>query len=106
MAATHRVPYSARLRRYPGKGGWTFVPVPERHAPPVTHAWGRTPVRATVDAVTWRTSVWRGKGGETLLAVPRHVRGSKGHGDFVRVTLSFTLSGAVPASGHGSRRPR
>jgi len=81
--------FTARLRRYPGNGGWTFAPVPEDCAPPVTHGWGRTPVRATVDGVTWETSVWRGRDGETLLAVPKHVRGGKDDGDEVRVTLEF-----------------
>jgi hypothetical protein len=81
--------FIARLRRYPGKGGWTFAPVPEECAPSVTHGWGRTPVRATVDGVTWETSVWRGRDGETLLAVPKHVRREKGDGDEVRVALEF-----------------
>ena len=81
--------FRAKLFRYPGEGGWTFVPVPERLAPPVTHAWGRTPVRATVDGHVWDTSVWRGKDGRTLLAVPKAARGSKGDGDTVRVTLEF-----------------
>jgi hypothetical protein len=82
--------FRAKLFRYPGKGGWTFVPVPERLAPPVTHQWGRTPVRATVDGHTWSTSVWRSKDGATLLAVPKGVRGAKGDGDFVNVSLVFT----------------
>jgi hypothetical protein len=83
--------FSAKLFQYPGKGGWTFAPVPETYTPPVTHAWGRTPVRATVDGRSWETSVWRGKTGETLLAVPKRIRGSKGHGDTVRVRIEFTL---------------
>lgn len=91
MTPSHHRAFTGKLRRYPGKGGWTFVPVPDQHAPPVTHGWGRTPVRATVDGITWDTSVWRGQDGETLLAVPKHVRGAKGHGDRVRVTLSFSL---------------
>ena len=75
--------------RYPGKGGWTFVEVPERLAPPVTHGWGRTPVHATIDQHTFDTSVWRGKDGRTLLAVPKVARGGKGPGDVVRVRLVF-----------------
>jgi hypothetical protein len=71
------------------KGSWYFVQVPERLAPPVTHAWGRTPVRATVGGHEWNTSVWRDKQGRTLLAVPAAVRGSKDHGDTVRVRLTF-----------------
>lgn len=82
--------FTARLRRWPGEGGWVFAPVPEEFAPPVTHGWGRTPVRATVDGQSWETSTWRGKNGETLLAVPKKVRGTKDDGDEVRVVIAFT----------------
>jgi Domain of unknown function (DUF1905) len=89
-----RLPYggefTAALFQYPGKGGWTFAPVPEKYAPPVTHGWGRTPVHATVDGHAWKTSVWRDKAGRTLLAIPKRVRGTKGHGDRVRVRLEFS----------------
>ena len=81
--------FRSTLFRYPGKGGWTFAPVPVRHAPPVTHGWGRTPVRASVNGYAWTTSVWRGKDGRTLLAVPLRARPGKGHGDTVRVTLEL-----------------
>ena len=81
--------FAGTLFRYPGTGGWTFVEVPERLSPPVTHAWGRTPVTATVDGMTWETSVWRGKDGRCLLAVPKNVRGGKGDGAAVNVRLVF-----------------
>lgn len=87
----HQVEFSTKLFRYPGKGGWTFAPVPARLAPPVTHGWGRTPVRASVDGYEWDTSVWRGKDGRSLLAVPKIARGRKGDGDRVRVRLTFSL---------------
>lgn len=79
--------FKATLWRFPGAGGWTFAVIPERHAPPATHAWGRTPVEATVDGHTWETSVWRDKGQRTLLAVPKRLRGDKQHGDTVMVEL-------------------
>jgi len=82
--------FSAKLFRYPGKGGWHFAPVPPRFSPPVTEGWGRTPVDATVDGHAWRTSVWRGKDGRTLLAIPKRVRGAKGDGDSVKVQLRFS----------------
>ena len=63
--------------------------VPERLAPPVTHGWGRTPVHATIDEHAFDTSVWRGKDGRTLLAVPKAARGIKEPGDVVRVKLTF-----------------
>lgn len=82
--------FEARLFKYPGPGGWVFAPVPARFAPRVTHGWGRTPVHATVDGHAWKTSVWRGKDGTTLLAVPKRVRGAKGDGDTVTVRIAFT----------------
>ena len=91
MTRTHGVTFSAKLFRYPGKGGWHFARVPKKFSPPVTESWGRTPVDAIVDGVAWRTSVWRGKDGRTLLAVPARVRGTKVDGDTVRVTLRFSI---------------
>lgn len=84
------VTFRSKLFKYPGKGGWHFAPVPDKYAPPVTHGWGRTPVQAEVNGHVWDTSVWRGKDGRTLLAVPAKVRGEKGDGDTVRVTLRFS----------------
>jgi hypothetical protein len=89
MRPTYGGTFTSRLFTYPGKGGWTFAPVPERYAPSVTYVWGRTPVRATVDGQAWDTSVWRGKDGRTLLPVPKRVRGTKGDGDTVRVRIEF-----------------
>ena len=82
--------FTATLFRWSeGKGSWFFAPVPDRFSPPVTHGWGRTPVSATVDGQSWKTSVWRGKDGRTLLAIPKKIRGRKEDGDRVKVTLRF-----------------
>ncbi|MBK7864292.1 MAG: DUF1905 domain-containing protein [Archangiaceae bacterium] len=80
--------FKSRLFRYPGPGGWTFAPIPKKYAPPATHAWGRTPVVASVDGHSWETSVWRDEKFGTLLAVPKHIRGGKGDGDTVEVEIS------------------
>jgi hypothetical protein len=79
--------FRTTLWRYPGPSGWTFARIPDAHAPPATHPWGRTPVVATVDGTTWQTSVWRDKKHGTLLAVPKKIRGAKGDGDVVEVAL-------------------
>ena len=81
--------FTAKLWRYPGKGGWHFVDVPKHLAPPVTHGWGRTPVDATVDGYAWKTSVWRARDDRTVLAIPKVARGSKEHGDTVNVRMRF-----------------
>jgi hypothetical protein len=79
--------FRAKLFRYPGPGGWTFARIPAKHAPPATHAWGRTPVEATVGGHTWSTSVWRDRAHGTLLPVPKRFLDGKGDGDLVRVAL-------------------
>ncbi len=83
--------FRARLFRVPGKGGWTFAPVPDAFAPPVTEGWGRTPVRAVVDGRAWDTSVWRDKSGTTLLPVPKKIRGEKEDGDEVLVEIELRV---------------
>jgi hypothetical protein len=88
-APTRRGPFRATLARIPGKGGWTYVSVPKRLAPPITRAWGRTPIHAEVDGVAWTTSVWRSKDGTGFLPVPKRVRGDKEAGARVTVTLTF-----------------
>ena len=70
-----------------GPAAWHFVRVPEEHAPDFAGAFGRVPVIATVDDVTWPTSVWRDKSAGWLLAVPKKVRRGKGDGDTVRVSI-------------------
>lgn len=91
MRPLYTCSFQSTLFRIPGKGGWVFAPVPDEHAPGVTVGWGRTPVQATVDGTTWDTSVWREKSGRTILAVPRHVRGDKDHGDVVDVELRYGI---------------
>jgi hypothetical protein len=85
----HRGPFATTLRRIPGKGGWTYVSVPKKLAPPITRAWARTPVRATIDGVEWTTSIWRAKTGEGFLPVPKRVRAAKEAG--TRVTIEFSF---------------
>ena len=82
--------FTAALFRHPGKGGWTFATVPPDLAPSKSGAWGRIPVHATVDGTRWSTSVWRETSGRVLLPVPKDVRGTKGDGDVVQVTLEFS----------------
>src|SRR3954468_12484266 len=80
--------FKTKLFRYPGPAGWTFAIIPAKHAPPPTHAWGRTPVRASVDGRQWNTSVWRDRTHGTLLPVPKRVRGAKEDGDVGDVELA------------------
>lgn len=83
------VRFRSVLFLYPGKGGWTFAPVPESCAPPVMAGWGRTPVVASLGDKHWDTSVWRDKSGRTLLPIPKKVRGALKAGDEVELTLEL-----------------
>ena len=86
---TETFTFTAVLFRVEGPGGWTFAPVPPEVPLPPGGAWGRIPVRATVDGHSWDTSVWREKSGRVLLAIPAKVRGAKGPGADVSVSLTF-----------------
>jgi hypothetical protein len=82
-----RVRFRTTLFKYPGPAGWHFARIPDRHAPPVTEGWGRTPVLARVDGRSWETSVWRDRQHGSLLPVPRRIRLDKEDGDSVEVEL-------------------
>lgn len=81
--------FEGTLFRSDGPAGWVFVQVPQSHAPDFAGAFGRVPVTATVDDVTWATSVWRDKQHGWLLAVPKRVRRDKDDGDRVRVAVEL-----------------
>lgn len=82
-------PFKTTLQRVPGKGGWTYVSIPKKLAPPITRAWGRTPVTASVDGLEWTTSVFRSKDGKGFLPVPKRVRGDKDEGARVMIAFSY-----------------
>ena len=80
--------FTATLFHTGGKGGRTFAPLPKNLKLPVTGSWGMTPVIATIESRTWKTTIWRDtKMNRTLLPVPKKIRGGKGDGDRVTVEL-------------------
>ena len=80
--------FSAKLFTTEGKGAWTFAPLPKTVSPPVTGSWGMTPVLASVDGKSWKTTIWKdAKRKRTLLPVPKKIRGLKSDGDAVDVEI-------------------
>ena len=77
--------FTAQLMRFPGKGGWHFVVLPEE--PEVYGAFGRVPVLATVDGRSWETSIWKHSEGGAILPVPARIRRGKGVGERVSVRI-------------------
>lgn len=79
--------FDAELVEWDGPAAWHFVRVPDELAPDFAGAFGRVPVIAIVDGITWKTSVWRDKNSGWLLAIPKKVRRGKGDGDVVTVSV-------------------
>ncbi|SDL76915.1 YdeI/OmpD-associated family protein [Siphonobacter aquaeclarae] len=77
------------LRRFPGKGGWTFAEIPE--IPPDKHAWfGWVRVRGTIDDFEIRGYHLMPMGnGHLFLPVKAEIRKKikKKEGDTVRIVL-------------------
>lgn len=88
----HAGDFEAELFRWDGPAAWVFACVPDEYAPDFAGAFGRVPVLASVDGVTWGTSVWCDKTHGWLLAVPRRVRKGKDDGDLVRVRIELDES--------------
>ena len=77
------------IERFPGRGGWHFVPVPEV-APPASAAFGMRTVRGSLDGVGFARRELMPRGDGTLFlpvsaALRRRLR--KGEGDAVALVL-------------------
>jgi hypothetical protein len=83
--------FEAQLVRWAGPAAWVFAPVPEDEAPEFVGAFGRVPVRATVDGRTWATSVWRDREAGWLLPVPARIRQGKDDGDVIAVSIEVDI---------------
>jgi hypothetical protein len=68
---------------------WFVAPLPEDIKIEAVHAFGRTPVIATVNDKTWSTSIWTERSGKTMIAVPKKVRDNLSKGDEVEITFLF-----------------
>ena len=86
------MPFESTLVRWSGQAAWVFAPVPPDQAPTFAGPFGRVPVTATIDGMTWQTSVWRDRNNGWLLAVPARVRRGKDDGDVVTVSISVDSS--------------
>lgn len=81
-----------------GSGNWHFITVPEEHSAELRaesfagrRGFGSVKVEATINGVTWRTSVFPQKGGGYILPVKAQVRRDAGvaAGDELTVTLEL-----------------
>ncbi|HFU75347.1 MAG TPA: DUF1905 domain-containing protein [Arcobacter sp.] len=68
---------------------WFVAPLPDDIQIEAVHAFGRTPVIATVNNKTLATSIWREKNGKTMIAIPKKVRGKLLEGDEVEIYFKF-----------------
>ena len=90
---------TGRLWLWSGLGGsWHFVTVPEHQAAEIrAHSlfvrggFGSVRVEATINGVTWRTSVFPQKSGGYILPVKKDVRSKAGIAADDNVTLTLEL---------------
>ena len=68
---------------------WYIAPLPKSMVIEAVHPFGRTPVIATLNDKEWQTSLWTEKSGETMIAVPKKVRGKLEEGDEVEIAFVF-----------------
>lgn len=68
---------------------WTIAALPKNFVIEAVHPFGRTPVIAWIDDKEWATSLWTEKSGETMIAVPKKVRGKLEAGDDVNISFRY-----------------
>ena len=68
---------------------WYIAPLPKSMVIEAVQSFGRTPVIATLNGKEWQTSLWTSKSGETMIAVPKKVRGKLEEGDEVEIAFVF-----------------
>jgi hypothetical protein len=91
--------FSGDLWRYTGKDGWHFVTVPAEVTDAIRARWSREqrafgsiPVRATLGATSWTTSLFYDRRSEAyLLPVKASVRRAEAVGDSDSVEVSVSL---------------
>jgi len=68
---------------------WTLATLPSRFEIEAVQSFGRTPVIAMFNDKEWSTSLWTLKSGETMIAVPKKVRGELVEGDEVEISFVY-----------------
>jgi len=68
---------------------WTITPLPKHFIVEAVHPFGRTPVIAVLNAKEWNTSLWTDKVGDTMIAIPKKVRGKLEVGDEVEISFRY-----------------
>lgn len=87
--------FSAPLWRWPTPNGVLLVTVPEAVRPPALAAFGRTPVVATVNGKTWKTSIFASSSHGAILLVPKKVARPWVEGDELEVRFEVDLERAM-----------
>jgi len=68
---------------------WTIAPLPKSFIIEAVQPFGRTPVITTINGKEWSTSLWTEKSGDTMIAVPKKVRGKLEEGDEVEIRFIY-----------------
>jgi len=68
---------------------WTVAPLPSTFEIEAVHPFGRTPIKAIFEGCSWDTSIWTASSGESMIALPKKIRGSFEVGDEVEISFVY-----------------
>jgi hypothetical protein len=92
----HSFTIADTILRFPGPGGWYYVPIPETYEQElraiVTSVWpALLPVTLTVGTPTWKGSIMPMRNGPLFIALPAKVRTAEKLTDGIPVTVHVTV---------------
>lgn len=92
----YEVTFKAKVWIWDGSSPWYFVTVPEKESSDLKkmfgafhRGWGSIPVRVTIGASSWRTSIFWEKKGTYILPIKKEIRKNEdiGNTDLIIVNL-------------------
>lgn len=83
--------FKAEVKQFPGKGGWIYIPIPDKVADKTKRspAWGMIPITTTIGSTTWDTSLLPMGDGTFFIAIKAAVRKKQKIELGDRLTITF-----------------
>ena len=88
------ISFKGTVQKFPGKGGWVYVPVPAKHKAYLQQqrrAWGMYPITAHVGKTSWQTKLMMKKGSDFFVALNVAIRNKEKISVGDSITISFKL---------------
>ncbi|MFT5171421.1 MAG: hypothetical protein ACI9BD_001198, partial [Candidatus Marinamargulisbacteria bacterium] len=85
---------SGTTQKFPGSGGWIYVPVPKKYTALLKQerrAWGMYPITVCIGQTTWNSKLMMKKGGDFFIALKSAIRHAEGIQVGDTISLTFQL---------------